>query len=114
MNAIITTTHSMTAGLHSFAYALDFLREQVADVAPAEMVAQPSGITNHPMWVIGHLTYTCQLLGGGVGLSEWLPADWAKRFGTGSVPSAGRTCRQTHPHAVRCDDEQIIQEDEDD
>jgi hypothetical protein len=72
--------------LHSFAYALDFLREQVADVAPADMVAQPHGIMNHPAWVIGHLTWTCQLLGGAIGLPEWLPADWASRFGTGGVP----------------------------
>jgi hypothetical protein len=29
--------------LHSFAYCLNFLREQVAGVADADMVAQPSG-----------------------------------------------------------------------
>jgi hypothetical protein len=78
----------MDAVLHSFAYALDFLREQVADVRAADMVAQPSGIRNHPAWVIGHLTYSCELLGGVVGLTPWLPADWARRFGTGSVPVA--------------------------
>ncbi len=78
--------------LHSFAYGLDFLREQVADVAADDMVAQPNGIMNHPAWVIGHLTFACQLLGGAIGLSPWLPDDWAQRFGTGSVPvkDAGR------------------------
>jgi hypothetical protein len=74
--------------LHSFAYALDYLREQVADVADNDMVAQPSGIANHPAWVIGHLTFTCQMLGGAIGVSEWLPSDFAKRYGTGSVPVA--------------------------
>ena len=79
---------TMQPVLHSFAYALDYLREQVADVSPADMVAQPHGIVNHPAWVIGHLTYSCQLLGGVIGLAEWLPDGWAARFGTGSVPAA--------------------------
>jgi hypothetical protein len=74
--------------LHSFAYALDYLREQVADVAAADMVAQPHGITNHPAWVIGHLAHTCEMLGEVVGLSPWLPPAWAGRCGTGSVPVA--------------------------
>jgi hypothetical protein len=43
---------------------------------------------NHPSWVLGHLTFACQLLGGVIGLSEWLPDDWAARFGPGSVPVA--------------------------
>lgn len=67
---------TMKTVLQSFAYCLDFLREQVEDVAVAEMVAQPSGIMNHPAWVIGHLTYICQKLGGVIALSEWLPDDW--------------------------------------
>ena len=79
---------SLEPVLHSFAYALDFLREQVADVGAAEMVGQPNGIANHPAWVIGHLTHSCQMLGGVIGVAEWLPGDWAKRYGTGSVPVA--------------------------
>jgi len=72
--------------LHSFAYGLDYLREQVADVAAADMVAQPSRIMNHPAWVIGHLTFTCQMLGGAIGMPAWLPDDFERRFGSGSVP----------------------------
>lgn len=78
----------MKSVLHSFAYALDYLREQLVDVAPADMVAQPGGIVNHPAWVVGHLTHSCELLGGVIGLPAWLPSDWAGRFGTGSVPVA--------------------------
>lgn len=80
----------MTMGpvLHSFAYCLDYLREQVADVEEADMFAQPNGIMNHPAWVIGHLIFACQLLGGAIGLRKWLPTDWTERFGTGSAPSA--------------------------
>ena len=79
---------TMRPVLHSFAYGLDFLRELVADVAPSDMVAQPNGIANHPAWVVGHLTHSCELLGGVVGLPAWLPAGRAERFGTGSVPVA--------------------------
>jgi hypothetical protein len=86
--------------LHSFSYCLDYLREQVAGVAPADMVAQPRGIRNHPAWVIGHLTHACQLLGGAVGLPGWLPADWAGRYGTGSVPAADARLYETKDEAL--------------
>ena len=92
---------TMNPVLHSFAYALDFLREQVADVAAADMVAQPHGIMNHPAWVIGHLTYTCQMLGGAIELPEWLPDDWAGRFGTGSVPAADAGLYESKDDALR-------------
>ena len=82
---------TMKPVLHSFAYCLDFLREQVEDVPEADMVAQPNGIMNHPAWVIGHITFACQLLGGAVGVSRWLPKDWNSRFGTGSVPTTDAT-----------------------
>ena len=86
--------------LHSFVYGLDYLREQVADVAAGDMVAQPKGIANHPAWVIGHITFTCQLLGGVIGVPRWLPADWAKRFGTGSVPVADIAVYDTKENAL--------------
>lgn len=74
--------------MHSFAYCLDYLREQVAGVAASDMVAQPNGIMNHPAWVIGHLTHTCQMLAGVLGLPSWLAHDWAGLYGTGSVPAS--------------------------
>lgn len=79
---------SMNEVLHSFAYCLDYLREQVADVTHLQMVAQPNGIVNHPAWTMGHLVHSCEEIGGVIGVARWLPADWAKRFGTGSVPVA--------------------------
>jgi DinB family protein len=91
---------TMKPVLHSFVYCLDFLRVQVADVTAADMVAQPNGITNHPAWVIGHLTYTCQELGDAIGLPEWLPNDWARRFGTGSVPVADASLYETKNHSL--------------
>jgi DinB superfamily len=86
---------SLKPVLHSFAYCLDFLREQVTDVALADMVAQPGGILNHPAWVVGHLTHACQLLGGVLGLPEWSPPTWAKRYGTGSLPVADASRYET-------------------
>ena len=86
--------------LHSFAYALDYLREQVADVSPADMVTIPNGVANHPAWVIGHLTHTCQMIGGVVGLGEWLPRDWAKRFGTDSTPISDANAYEIKNHAL--------------
>ncbi len=82
---------SINPVLHSFAYCLDFLREQVADVRPIDMVTQPNGIINHPSWVIGHLAFSCQALGGEIGLPQWLPVAWAEQFGTGSVPVVDAT-----------------------
>lgn len=78
----------MDGVLHSFTYSLDYLREQVADVPPADMVAQPRGLVNHPAWTIGHLTFTCEMLGGAIGLAPWLAESWTQRYGSGSVPAA--------------------------
>jgi hypothetical protein len=76
----------MNTVLHSFTYSLDFLREQVADIDPADMAAQPGGVVNHPAWVIGHLTYACQLLGRAIGLGKWLPDQWIQCFASGTAP----------------------------
>ena len=78
---------SMTSVLHSFSYSLDFLREQIADIDELQMVAQPNGMPNHPSWVLGHLTFSCQAIGGEIGVGAWLPTSWSQQFGTGSVPT---------------------------
>src|SRR3954463_11571121 len=76
----------MRHALRSFAYSLDYLREQVADVPTADMARLPPGIANHPAWVIGHLTYSCELLAGLIDLPPWLPDGWIRLYGPGSVP----------------------------
>ena len=78
----------MKPALHTFSYCIDFLAEQVADVSAADMLKQPNGIANHPAWVIGHLTFSCQLLGEVIGLEPWLSKDFGGRFGPGSTPVA--------------------------
>lgn len=72
--------------LHSFAYALDYFRDLVADVPEREMSSQRGGIVNHSSWLIGHLIFSCQELAAVVGVPPWLPRDWARRYGPGSAP----------------------------
>jgi hypothetical protein len=86
--------------LHSFTYALDYLREQLTDIPDEQMTVQPSGIASHPAWIVGHLTFTCQMIGRVVGLTPWLPADAMERFGTGSVPVADRAAYPPKPQAL--------------
>lgn len=76
----------MITTIYSFEYCVNFLVDQLSDVGPANMTAQPNGIVNHPAWVIGHLTFSCQAIGGELGLEKWLPAEFAKQYGMGSVP----------------------------
>ena len=73
--------------LHSFAYSLDYLREQIADVPDELMTAQPDGVPNHPMWTIGHLVFIAQEIGGVIGIEPWLGDEWARHFGPESKPS---------------------------
>ena len=70
----------------NFQYSLNFLKELVDDLSEDQMVSQTELIKNHPAWVIGHLTFSCQAIGGELGIDRWLPADWGKRFGMGSAP----------------------------
>lgn len=86
--------------LHSFVYALDYLRELIADVSDADLAAQPAGIANHPAWVIGHLTVVSQEIGGAIGLAPWLPENFPKRFGTGSLPVANASAYDTKENAL--------------
>lgn len=50
---------------------------------------------NHPARTIGHLIFILQLLGGVVGIPEWLPVDWEKRFGSRSIPVSDATLYET-------------------
>jgi hypothetical protein len=79
---------TMKPVLHSFAYGLDFLREQVEDVGDKDMVAQPNGIMNHPAWTIGHITAATHLLARTIGVAKWLPTEWVQNYRTGSKPVA--------------------------
>ncbi len=91
--------------LNSLALTLDFLRRQVADVDDDQMTRQVSGAVNHPAWVIGHLTYSFQALGGEFGMQPWLAKDWGDRFGTGSTPTSDPTAYPTKASLLRALDD---------
>lgn len=81
-------TSVVPAIVKTFELTLDFLRRCVADLDEDQMCAQPGGVVNHPAWTLGHLAYSCQAIGGELGLPAWLPAQWPAKFATGSEPSA--------------------------
>jgi len=65
---------TMAPVLHSFAYAVDFLREQVVDVAAVDMVAQPGGVRDHHCSIRQAMRYSPPLavpLANSEGTSSW-------------------------------------------
>ncbi len=74
------------AMLRSFEYSVGFLRELVGDVPDERWTEMPAGLANHAAWVVGHLAYSCQAIGGEIGMEPWLEDDRKSLFGTGSVP----------------------------
>jgi hypothetical protein len=76
--------------LNSFSMTMTFLEQLVADIPDEQLTEQPSGVTNHPAWIIGHLAVSLQAMGRELGLTSWLPEDWPERFGIGSQPTSER------------------------
>lgn len=74
--------------LNSYALTLDYARQLLADLDDVQMVAQPVAGMNHPAWIVGHLIYSCQMIGVEMGLAPWLPGDWEQRFIAGSPVEA--------------------------
>ena len=87
--------------LYSFGYSLDFLSDQVADVADVDMVVIPAGSTNHPAWAIGHLTFVLQMIGGVIGNPMSLDESWTARFGPGSTPAQDASVYESKKVALR-------------
>ena len=77
--------------LNSLDLTVGILHRLVDDVPDERLTSQPGGVANHPAWVIGHLAYSFQSLGGELGLAAWLPEDWTELFGTGSTPTGQRS-----------------------
>lgn len=76
--------------LNSNALTRDFLGRLLADVDDARMTLQPAGVPNHPAWIIGHLAFSCQAIGGELGLEPWLSGEWVELFTRGSMPTDDR------------------------
>lgn len=73
--------------LVAFELTTQYCRRIVDDLPDADFCHQPAGVANHPAWLLGHLCYSFQAIGGEIGIAPWLPKDWGKTFGTGSVPT---------------------------
>ena len=74
----------------SFALNLEHATRLLEDLTDEQMIAQPITDINHPAWIVGHLTYSLQGIGGEIGLSPWLPTQWSALFATGTVLSTDR------------------------
>ena len=74
--------------LNSYAVAVDSGRRMLGDLRDDQWVAQPIEGMNHPAWIVGHIAYSCQMIGIEMGLAPWLPEDWADRFGSDQRPVA--------------------------
>ena len=59
----------------------------VDDLTGEQMVAQPSGVINHPAWTLGHLGATSDALAGMLGLPSTFPDAWREACRMGSIPS---------------------------
>ena len=72
-----------------FVYDMNLKRAErlVDDLTDEQMVAQPSGVINHPAWTLGHLGATSDALAGMLGLPSTFPDAWREACRMGSIPS---------------------------
>lgn len=77
--------------LNSYSLSLDYLRCLIEDVPDEALATQPGDFVNHPLWTMGHLVCAAQMLAADIGLTPWLPEDWQRRYGTGSIPVGERS-----------------------
>ena len=76
--------------LSTYERNLDHARRLVNDLDDEKMVVQPVRGMNHPAWVLGHLTCTCDVAMRVIGESPVAPSDWAQTFGPRTEPVADR------------------------
>ena len=71
-----------------FVYETNLNRAErlVADLTDEQMVAQPSGMINHPAWTLGHLGAGSDALAGMLGVPSTFPDGWREAFRRGSIP----------------------------
>jgi hypothetical protein len=95
----------------------------VADIADADFVLQPLPGTNHPAWILCHLSMAADGVVGLLGGEKLTPADWSTRYGRDSKLSSERAdypsrdeilrlFRETHARArelaARADPERVV------
>lgn len=70
---------------------LQYARTHLEDIEDSKWAHQPSGVINHPAWIVGHIAGSYEMLAAMLELPPTLPADWADKFGWGSTPVADRS-----------------------
>ena len=66
--------------LRSFSMSMEYGRNLLADLDQGQMTAQPLPGMNHPAWIVGHLAFSFQMIGGELGLESWLPEHWEGQY----------------------------------
>lgn len=65
-----------------------WLIDQLLSNLPKEThAAQPGGLKNHPLWIVGHITFWAYHEGELLNATRHAPKAYAELFGTGSQPS---------------------------
>lgn len=77
--------------LASNAALLGYAELLVADIADADFTAQTVPGTNHPAWILCHLTYAADGAVGLLGGEKLTDADWAAKYGRDSKLSTERS-----------------------
>lgn len=65
---------------------VDYAKRLVADIADADLCAQPAPGMNHAAWVLGHLTYVFNSMAGVFEVKTPLPDGWKELFNLSSKP----------------------------
>lgn len=79
------------------------------DLPDADFCVQPTGLHNHPAWILGHVTVTLQSAAQLLGLPAQLPDHWPALFTGGTRPMPDRAAypgkqellEQFHGHLER-------------
>jgi hypothetical protein len=74
--------------LNSHGILFHDLGKLLVDVSDELFFARPVSEMNPPAWIVGHLVYSCQMIGGEIGLTPWLDETWVQLFATGSEAPA--------------------------
>jgi hypothetical protein len=74
--------------LDLYAKNLAYTKHLLADVHTEQTAKQPAEAVNHPLWIVGHLATTSDIVAGHylLGLSRQLPESWEALFGPQSTP----------------------------
>lgn len=65
-----------------------YFGQLVANLPKDKLTAQPGGLKNHPLWIVGHLYFASQAQGSMIGATQPCSQEYTKLFGMGSQPLA--------------------------